>query len=91
MLRAAGVTAMDMSVGGWLVVAELTPPWPHPEIMRNIRIGTNNMIGKRGVFVMEFPLNQFELRIVISAKKIKLVSLARWISPLLRDVVVMRC
>ena len=61
MLLAAGVMAMDMSVGGWLVSDGLGPLWPHPEIRRNIRIGTNNVIGKRGFFVMVFPLNQFEL------------------------------
>ena len=59
MLLAAGVTTMDVSVGGWLVAVS-TVLWLHPEIMRNIRIGTNNVIGKRGVFVMVFPLNLFE-------------------------------
>ena len=88
MLLAAGVMAMDMSVGGWLVLSVLTLPWPHPEIKRNISIVTNNVIGKRGVFVMVFPLNQFEFSTVISVKII-LVSLARWISPPLRDAVEM--
>jgi len=53
--------AMDMSVGGWLVNNGLGPLLLHPEIRRNIRIVTNNVIGKRCVFVMVFPLNQFEL------------------------------
>jgi hypothetical protein len=86
MLRAAGVTAMDMSVGGWLINAVLSLPWLHPEIMRNISIGTNNVIGKRGVFVMAFPLNLFEFSTVISAIKSKLVGLAHGITTLLRDV-----
>jgi hypothetical protein len=68
MLLAAGVTAMDMSVGGWLVSLVFAPLWPHPEIKSNIRIGTNNVIGKRGFFVMVFPLNQFEFSTVISVK-----------------------
>jgi hypothetical protein len=67
MLLAAGLTAMDTSVGGWLVALLL--PWPHPEIRRNITMGTNNVSGKRGVFVMVFPLNQFEFSTVISATR----------------------